>query len=200
MPKIVDHPAQRRAISEAVCAVMATGGIEAVSVRNVAAAAGMSIGRLQHYVTSKDDMLLAAMEHVAALGQERVQADLAQLGADPKPEQVVRSVLGAMLPEDDRTRDLIRVGLAFETQAAVTPHLREHLRAGYEGLVTLLTDLIGAAAPTGSALSPEDEAIALLSLADGLSSHVLVGHVGVDHARRLLGRRITEVFRAQPAE
>ena len=49
MPKIVDHEARRREISAAAAALIAKGGLEAVTFREIAQASGYSKGVVEHY-------------------------------------------------------------------------------------------------------------------------------------------------------
>ena len=57
MPKQVDHQQCSRHIGEAVLRLIAIRGLEAASLRNVAAEAGVSMGTVQDYFTSKQETL-----------------------------------------------------------------------------------------------------------------------------------------------
>ena len=59
MPKKVDHQERRTLIADALMRVAADQGLEAVSLRHVAAAAGVSSGMVQHYFRTKDEMMAA---------------------------------------------------------------------------------------------------------------------------------------------
>ena len=63
MPKIVDHEEQRRRFAEATMRVIASQGLEGVTMRAVASEAGLSYGSLFHYFESKDDLLMHAIRH-----------------------------------------------------------------------------------------------------------------------------------------
>lgn len=60
MPKIVDHQERRRQIVEAVWALIARRGLDAVTMRDLAAEAGYSNGALAPYFRNKDEILQAA--------------------------------------------------------------------------------------------------------------------------------------------
>ena len=64
MPKRVDPLARRHSIAEAVFRLAAARGADAVSLRDVAGEAGVSLGMVQHYFRSKDEMLLFALDHM----------------------------------------------------------------------------------------------------------------------------------------
>ena len=72
MPKIVDHDAQRVTFAKAAMRLIARQGLEGVTMRAVAAEAGLSYGSLFHYFTSKDDLLMYAVRHSMSLQTQRV--------------------------------------------------------------------------------------------------------------------------------
>ncbi|NLZ97477.1 MAG: TetR family transcriptional regulator, partial [Micrococcus sp.] len=49
MPKIVDHEQRRRELAQAIWSIIALRGLSAVTLRSVAAEAGVSMGTVQHY-------------------------------------------------------------------------------------------------------------------------------------------------------
>lgn len=61
MPKKVDRHERRTLIADALMRVAARQGLEAVSLRHVAAEAGVSPGMVQHYFRTKDEMMAFAM-------------------------------------------------------------------------------------------------------------------------------------------
>lgn len=85
MPKKVDHQERRTLIADALMRVAADQGLEAVSLRHVAAEAGVSAGMVQHYFRTKDEMMAFAMAVVRERGQIRVTEALARLGENPAP-------------------------------------------------------------------------------------------------------------------
>ncbi len=177
MPKLVDHRARRTLIAEALMRVAATRGLQAVSLRHVAQEAGVSTGMLQHYFSTKDEMMTFAL----AVVSENVEARLADADIDghagsPSPRDVVRALLLEMLPLDETRRREGHVGLAFHAYAAVRPAVADDLRADTTRLQAFLADRIRAAQRTGDApagLNPEHEARTLLAVVEGLSLHIL---------------------------
>ena len=63
-PAPVDHDERRARLTEVLLAVVSEVGLEGASIRAVAARAGVSIGTVQHYFATKDEMLLYAYRHV----------------------------------------------------------------------------------------------------------------------------------------
>ena len=84
-PAPVDHDERRARLTEVLLAVVSEVGLEGASIRAVAARAGVSIGTVQHYFATKDDMLLYAYRHVGQdLGdraEERANAATSVKGA-----------------------------------------------------------------------------------------------------------------------
>ena len=193
MPMQVDHEGRRRQIAEAVCQLADASGLEGVTLRDVAARADVSMGAVQRCFRTKEEMLVFALGHIG----ERVGARVAaQLTASPA--QSARTALGHAATEvallRDEHRAEARVWLAFVAQAAVSPSLAEILRSNYTGLQTVFTQLISEASDIED---PERAARTLLALADGLTAHVLIGHLSPataldvldDHLRHLWNQK-----------
>ena len=72
MPKIVDHDEQRRRFAHAAMRLIAREGLEGVTMRAVAREAGLSYGSLFHYFSSKDELLMHAVEDSMRQQTERV--------------------------------------------------------------------------------------------------------------------------------
>ncbi|MCM6774329.1 TetR/AcrR family transcriptional regulator [Nocardia sp. CDC159] len=76
MPRLVDHDERREAIAAAVWRLIATRGIDALTMREIAAEAGYANGSLSHYFSGKDEILRFAFEHVYDATNRRVAAAL----------------------------------------------------------------------------------------------------------------------------
>ncbi|MFF4699280.1 TetR/AcrR family transcriptional regulator [Streptomyces chattanoogensis] len=173
MPRQVDHESRRRQIAEAVCRLADESGLEGVTLRDVAARAQVSMGAVQRCFGTKEEMLVFALTHIGERVAARVGARIAA-----SPAQSARTALGhaatevSLLQEEHRAE--ARVWLAFVAQAAVSPSLAEIVRTNYAGLQALFTRLIAEAT---EAADPERTARTLLALTDGLTTHVLIGHL-----------------------
>ncbi|MBD3577001.1 MULTISPECIES: TetR/AcrR family transcriptional regulator [Streptomyces] len=182
MPRQVDHESRRRLIAEAVCRLAGEGGLEGVTLRDVATRAGVSMGAVQRCFRTKEEMLLFALRYVGDRVGERVRANLVR-----SPAQSAATALGhaatevALLREEHRAE--ARVWLAFLAQAVVAESLGRVVRAGYAELSRNFVRLVAEAAPGAD---PEREARALLALADGLTVHVLIGHLTSGEAQDVL--------------
>lgn len=120
MPKHVDHDQRRDELAAAVWRLVVREGVEAASLRRVAAEAGWSVGSVRHYFAAQHELLAFAMELVVTRATERIRRTPA--GADT--HATAAALLGQLLPLDDERRAEMQVWLAFSTRAAVDPALR----------------------------------------------------------------------------
>ncbi|MEW1632862.1 TetR/AcrR family transcriptional regulator [Streptomyces sp. NPDC093801] len=196
MPRQVDHEERRRLIAEAVCRLADESGLEGVTLRDVAGRAGVSMGAVQRCFRTKEEMLLFTLGQIGERVGERVRARLVR-----SPAQSAASALGhaatevALLRGEHRAE--ARVWLAFVAQAAVSAPLAETLRTNYAALEALFARLLGEAAggrPLPVPLDPRREARALLALADGLTAHVLIGHLTADGAQEVLHAHLARLW------
>ncbi|RKT57943.1 TetR/AcrR family transcriptional regulator [Saccharothrix australiensis] len=164
MPKPVDQDSRRRRIADAVCLLADERGLEGVNLRDVAARAAVSLGAVQRCFRTKEEMLKFALGEVG----RRVLARVGDTPAD--------AVLAVALPE----RAEAKVWLAFLAQAAVSPTLAPVLRANYADLHAMFVRLLG----------DPVRARAVLALADGLTAHVLIGHLTPEQAREVLAAQL----------
>ncbi|MER6910348.1 TetR/AcrR family transcriptional regulator [Streptomyces sp. NPDC000594] len=188
MPRQVDHAGRRRLIAEAVCRLADESGLEGVTLRDVAARAQVSMGAVQRCFRTKEEMLVFALGHIGERIGERVRARLVS-----SPAQSAGTALGhaateiSLLREEHRAE--ARVWLAFVAQAAVSEALARTLTANYAALEETFTRLVSEAgedADRATAPDPRRAARALLALADGLTAHVLIGHLTPRQAHEVL--------------
>lgn len=197
MPRQVDHGQRRREIAEAVCSLVSARGLEAVSLRDVAAEAGISMGRVQHYFRTKDEMLLFALEYVGERDVAGVREALAGLPDPPEPRVVVRTVLTGLLGGAPEQLEAQRVSVAFQARALVEPRLAEPLLRGYAGIQALLEDVVRRGVAGGEAAEgtdPETAAAAVLALVDGLRVQTLLGHGTRERALAVLDDHLDRLF------
>ncbi|MCB5181712.1 TetR/AcrR family transcriptional regulator [Streptomyces antimicrobicus] len=190
MPRQVDHEGRRLLVADAVLALADERGLEGVTLRDVAARAGVSMGAVQRCFRTKEEMLVFALTHIGERITGRVRQDPAG-----GPERSARTALRhaatevSLLRQEHRAE--ARIWLAFLAQAVVSAPLARTLRTDYAALEDAFTRLVGQAAEeTGAQTGPDDArraARTLLALADGLTAHVLVGHLTPRQAQEVLG-------------
>jgi AcrR family transcriptional regulator len=110
--KRVEHGERRRTITDAVARIVAREGIKAVTMRAVAAEAGVSVGRVQHYFASKDELL------AAAAGHDDDQPRAGRLGPRASERDRLRAVLLALLPLDEQRRTTALLRRTLQAGAA----------------------------------------------------------------------------------
>ncbi|MFG3115958.1 TetR/AcrR family transcriptional regulator [Streptomyces sp. NPDC048197] len=197
MPKKVDHEARRQEISAALWRIAVTRGLDGASLRDVAAEAGISLGRLQHYFRTKDEMLLFALRRINQLAADRVRERIEALAGEPTPREVLRACLSGMLPLDEKSRTGLLVGAAYYVRAVHDPALRAEAQQGIPQLRDFFAGQLQRAAERGE-LAPErateEEAMLLISLVDGLATYALLDVHQPETALRLLDRHLENLF------
>ncbi len=186
MPKKVDHDERRKLIADALMRVAADQGLEAVSLRHVAAAAGVSVGMVQHYFRTKDEMMVFALAGVRERSEARIGAAVGALGAAPPPRLLLRTMIVALLPLDDASREDGRVALAFLAYTAVRPAASAELRPGTDQFVEFIAGLLPPARAGAAA--------GLLALMEGLGVYLLGGQYTPEQALEALDAQLDLLF------
>ncbi|WP_049567773.1 TetR/AcrR family transcriptional regulator [Nonomuraea sp. SBT364] len=192
MPKIVDHEARRRHLAEAVQRLIDAKGMDGVSLREVAAAAGVSMGLVQHYFATKDELLLAALRHLNTRISLRVAA-----APQDSPRALLRAGILELLPLDDERRFEARVGLAFLARSVVDAPTAELYRTGLPYVLAFYAGRLAAAQAAGeipAALDPAHEATVLFAFAQGLVHPALIGHYSPDEVVNAVDRHLARLF------
>ena len=148
-------------------------GLDAVSIRTVARAADVSIGTVQYYFATKDDLLLAAYRRAIEQVTERARQLPERTVA---PAAYVRALLCELLPLDDRRDGELRVALAFTARSVHSPALAALYAEGYRALVSAVAQALRSAIAQGAArpgVDADRDAAEVVALADGLAWHAL---------------------------
>lgn len=121
MPKIVNHEERRAEVLEATWRVISEQGLEAATVREIAAAAGVSKGVLAHYFTSKDEILIQAHR----LAYDRVFTRADALTAEMEGVEALRQMLYEALPLDEDRRTEALIDVSYMSRALTNTQLRD---------------------------------------------------------------------------
>ncbi|GAA3266558.1 TetR/AcrR family transcriptional regulator [Dactylosporangium vinaceum] len=192
MPRKVDHDERRRHIVEALLHIAGTHGLDAVSLREVAQQAAISMGAVQHYFATKEDMLTYALEHWLSLSvHERFSARVRVRAEHGTP--ILRALVAEYLPHDEPSRFDARVAVAFLARGAVDASLHEKLSKAVQAFVGTLTALL---APTAD---PAFEARRLAALLDGLRYALLMGALTHAEAMAVADRHLADIGAQSPA-
>ncbi len=108
MPKIVDHDARRAAILDACFELFARRGIGAVTMRQIATAAGLSTGAIYHYFPDKESIARSLFHRVA---EQQVAEAVASLGEGAPPAQKLAALLEFVGRREQRLRGILHIAL-----------------------------------------------------------------------------------------
>jgi AcrR family transcriptional regulator len=173
VPRLIDHAARRTELAEAVWRVVGTRGVGAVSVRNVAAEAGVSAGSLRHVLPTREAMLAAATDLVVERARVRF---LARAGRGVSTRADVVALLGELLPLDQERRLELRAHLALVLGSAGDPGLdeaRSTLDAGVREACRAALDRCHDLGLLRPGLDLDAETVRLHVVVDGLALHLL---------------------------
>jgi AcrR family transcriptional regulator len=166
----IDSEARRRELGEALWRVVLREGIEAASVRKVAAEAGLSKGSLRHVFPSQSELLTFAMQLI----QGEVIRRVAAVEATDDVRDMVERHLQSLLVLDPETRAVIDVWLAFVARARVDRSLRplrDETHAQVRALCRRSLETLRDHGRTQPDLDVGLEAERLHALIDGLAMH-----------------------------
>lgn len=201
MPKTVDHEQRRRELAEALWRIAGRDGLQAATVRRVAAEAGVSVGLVQHYFTSKDEMLQFALERVGADLEARLVRKISALGPEPDPYDVIWIVLCERLPLTTRRRAQTQVMVAWLGRVALHRELNHYLVIGTARLRDYLADQLRAGQQRGHVnpdIDPASAADALLGLNEGLAAQLVVGIHTPASSKQVLAHHLRLIFANRP--
>lgn len=197
MPKIVDHEQRRTQIAEAVWAIVAFRGFEAVTLRSVAAEAGVSMGTVQHYFTNKEEMIYFACTQFVEQASSNAESLMEQSNDPNAPRTIIRAIIQQPMPLNEEQRIGSAVWLAFVSRAAVDDQLGEFIREAWNGLHRVVSAQLRTAQEAGQVPATIDtaiEAASLIALVDGFASHLLVGQHTAEMAIKAVDDRLEQLF------
>jgi TetR/AcrR family transcriptional regulator, transcriptional repressor of bet genes len=147
VPRTADHDARRRQVASALLRVIARGGLVEASLSVVAREAGVSVGLIQRYFTTKAELLQFAFNHLLDRTVERLDA----VRRTDSIADTTYLMLEAMLPLDEErfTESVVWVAFLAGTLAspeAIEPHVanmrRMHRTLAAAGMSTIDATLI----------------------------------------------------------
>ncbi|HEY0187730.1 MAG TPA: TetR/AcrR family transcriptional regulator [Cellulomonas sp.] len=109
MPKIIDHEARRASVIAAARRLIIAGGLEAATMRAIAAEVGNANGALKHYFASKEAIVSGVFE--AVLAEVTSQTEAVTTGEDPVDR--LRAYVATSLPLTPQSIREARVLLAM---------------------------------------------------------------------------------------
>jgi AcrR family transcriptional regulator len=188
MPRYVDHDERRRHIAATAAELVGARGLEALTFRNVAEAAGSSTTVLTHYFTDKRDLLSSTFEVVAERSGARFD-DAQRNGGS------LRECLEALLPLDSERQTEWRLltcywGMGVSDPVAAGEQAR-HVRSAQRRIETLLRQHY----PEIAGAELEVVARRLVTLVHGLGAHSALDpvHWSAADQRRVLAHELSSL-------
>jgi len=200
MPKQVDHRERRESIARALWRIVDQRGWAHATMREVAREATVSLGQLQHYFSSRAEMLAFAMEFAAEQTLHRVERSLSSLNRPPHPREVLRTVLTEMLPLHSDARATSRMNAAYVLEAMHDTTLQQQIGAGLRDGRALVERLIRQAMDDGH-ISPDRDPTVETDLALALTGFAALLELGVVEPQAALAaidHHLDRLFRPAP--
>ncbi len=166
----MDKPSRRergeRLVMEAVVRVLVRDGLDGLSVRRVAAEAGVSIGAVQHHFRTKDALLVAAADHVTMQFQARAEQRAHEAMGNGGAEAAFLDLCLLLANAEDEDVAPSVVWLWFAAKATQGGAVARSFATGWSETEEFLRGLIGELFPHREA---GHEAAHLLAVLDGLA-------------------------------
>jgi AcrR family transcriptional regulator len=206
VPKRVDHQERRRQIAGALLRAAATRGLHATGMREVAAEAGVSLRLVQYYFGTKEELLLFAMQQLAAQFAERGLARIRRTkpaDGQPRPRDVVAAILTEGVPADDERRTFTILYTAYFALSLTDPALAINpLVRNSNAVIDVIAAQLRTAQADGdmpAGLDPELEATSLMTMSAGLGTSVLAAHSSPEQAQAVIDYHLRRLFPAPTA-
>jgi AcrR family transcriptional regulator len=170
MPVLVDHEQQRRKVIFAAASLIASGGVEAATVRAIAKIAGYSTTIVSHYFTDKRALLLLTWRYTADRAA-RIRSDYAG-----DASRHVRDFCVALLPTTADLQTIWRTWFAFWNIALNDAEFAAEQHVQVLAARRAITDVF-ARDPGFSSRSPEwrdTEAAEMLTLIMGVALQAIL--------------------------
>ncbi|WP_432512488.1 TetR/AcrR family transcriptional regulator [Kineococcus sp. SYSU DK001] len=187
MPKLIDHAAREVEVAEAAWRVAARDGVRGVSVRSVAAEAGLATASLRRAFPTQASLLAYCLD----LARRRATARLADL-AEVTDVDSAGAVLAELLPLDAGRRLEAEVQIALGVAALADADLRPVADAAHDDVAAVCRHVVQAL--TGR--EPDEDRVAHLhALLDGLALHLVRAPAGApgDRVPRLLREHLARL-------
>jgi AcrR family transcriptional regulator len=169
-------PAVRRhTLVDATLRCLKQFGHEGVSVRRISAAAGVSIGLINHHFPSKSGLIAETYETLALSLQDSIRRQAGNMSKSPR--QRLSDFFRASFAPEILDPQLFNVWLVFWSMVAHSPEIRAVHDKTYGKYRSILESMLGQLVESGAAppLKLRPAAIALSALLDGLWVEMSLG-------------------------
>ncbi|MFJ1797346.1 TetR/AcrR family transcriptional regulator [Streptomyces sp. NPDC088180] len=189
MPRVIDTDERNRRVTEAAWRVLVREGIPALSVRKVAAEAGLPPSSLRYTFPTQASLRIRAYDMVVERLADRV-ASIAP-GAD-----WARAVLLELLPLDESRRLEMEITVVLGTAAMADGALRATHRSAHQAVRDLCERVVRALEVAPECVRVETER--LHAMVDGLALHMIRQgeSEGTDWAVRVVDTHLANLERS----
>ncbi|OZE24632.1 hypothetical protein CH262_13500 [Rhodococcus sp. 05-2255-1e] len=194
MPRVVDPAERRQKIFEAVFDVVVRSGIEQVTLRAVADAAGLAIGSVRHYFPSRDELIGAASNEIIDRVSARIESHRERLSDSADRLAVVEDMLCELLPLTEHTTREVTVWLEIVTSGRTDSVLAAAAGRLFEGSSSLAR-LVVVRARLGAEPESDLETERLAAMIDGLALRATLhpDQLSSAVARKVVRRHLTQL-------
>jgi AcrR family transcriptional regulator len=156
----------------------------------VASEAGVSMGAVQHYFTTKDEMLQFALAYGNTLLAERATRLMAEQ-KPATPRQAFRLLCTLLLPLDEDSRAGARLWAGLISRGCVDEPTRKLAALAYTNLTDFVVRQLGDARPDADAAQAARH---LVSVIEGLRWPVLFGVYSEQQAMDVMDAQLDLIF------
>ena len=188
MPRTSVAELRRGEIVDGAIRLIARAGYEAATMRGLAAELEVSTGTITHWFATKNQVLGAVMDELAARTTQRIAAELEDAST---PREVLIALGDASVPDTPEQVDDQRCWSELAARAARTPDLAERHLQLYNGWRRRMEKAVdeGIRAREFRKLDAAEWARTYAALIDGLALHVLLHPESVTPDRMRLAIR-----------
>lgn len=163
-----DHFTTAERVLDAAIVVIGRDGFDTVSVRTVAAEAGLAAGTVQHHFGTRDALLVGAYRRSV----ERTMARALTNAPQDSFSSALRHAATQAFPHDEQGRAELAVWLSLSAASPTRSGLREAHREAVQQFRDILRDVLERAEQAGqlrAGIDIERETVLIPALLDGLS-------------------------------
>ena len=186
MPRTVDHEERRSMILEAFVRVAAREGLASLTLRAVAAEAGISLRLVQYYFETKAGLMHAGLELLERESNRRWKRRIAELPQSPTAHLTLRTLFEEALPTDETSRDFHLLWMSFAILAQTDPEISDRpFLDGPNRIGQHIAAILDQGKGDGEIhpqVDVEAEAAIFLGMLNGFATAVLVGQMTADAA------------------